>query len=360
MVFPTRQYQTSRPLHAAPLTLPSSVTRTVYQDIDEFAAALRGTDGCFIRTAPSALHWWIDGVDLTTASMQHLHAGGAFTFAGRGKPGTLTFHLPLTQVATVRVNGQLLEPDCFVVLREDHPFVWSVSDASQWASVAVPLDHALAASVLSNSVSNGTVRHRVSKEALDEVRELIQCAYSVDGAAAVGDIDSALTYALEQSVPVDPGQRIGRPQLSRSRVIARVLALMDEKQGQPLFIDDLCRATKVSERALRNMFQEFFGVGPMRLLKVRQLHEIRAALMRTHPRVDTVTHIAARFGVFDPSLLARNYKALFGESPSKTLQRLPTGSPERIRVDWLKHASRIFMQSESETISHGCGPGEWR
>ncbi len=34
---------------------------------------------------------------------------------------------------------------------------------------------------------------------------------------------------------------------------------MNAHEGQPLFIDDLCRATQVSERALRNIFHEFFG-----------------------------------------------------------------------------------------------------
>ena len=87
-----------------------------------------------------------------------------------------------------------------------------------------------------------------------------------------------------------------------------------------MFIQDLCRAADVSERTLRNIFQEYFGVGPMRLLKMRQLHEIRAALLTADPVHDTVASIAGRFGVWDFSLFARNYKALFGESPSETLR----------------------------------------
>ncbi|MFC4311701.1 helix-turn-helix domain-containing protein [Steroidobacter flavus] len=327
------------------------MTRIVYQDIDEFADALRGTIGCFIRTAPSAAHWWIDGLELATASMQHLHTGGPFTFAGRGKPGTLTFHVPLTNIGTVRVNGQILDADSFVVLREDRPFLWSVSDASHWASVSVPLNHTVVTSALASGAPNGTVRRRTSAEVLDGVKRLIESARGMDVASADGEIASALIHALKQSVPADPGPRIGRPQLSRSIVISSALAFMNANEGQPVFIDDLCRATHVSERALRNMFHEFFGVGPMRLLKVRQLHEIRAALLRTQPRLDTVTHIAARFGVFDPSLLARNYKTLFGESPSKTLRRASTGeSQARMRVGWLKHASRIFLDGDSGSM----------
>jgi AraC family ethanolamine operon transcriptional activator len=327
------------------------VTRIVYQDIDEFADALRGTVGCFIRTAPSDSHWWIDGIELASSSMQHLHTGGPFTFAGRGKPGTVTFQVPLTHLGTVRVNGQILDAESFVVLREDRPFLWSVSDTSQWASVSVPLSHALATSVLEDGMSNGTVRRRTSPQMLQAVKRLIDAARLMDVATADREIASGLLHALKHSVPADAGPRIGRPQLSRSIVISTALGFMNANEGQPVFIDDLCRATQVSERALRNMFHEFFGVGPMRLLKVRQLHEIRAALLRTQPQLDTVTHIAARFGVFDPSLLARNYKVLFGESPSRTLRRAPSGgTQERMRVGWLKCASRIFLDEDSAAM----------
>lgn len=341
-----------RVIDAALLTHKTSVTRIVYQDSDEFADAMNGTVGSFIRTAPSASHWWIESVDLAASSMQQLQTGGPFTFAGSGKVGTLTFHVPLTEGGTVRVNGQILTADSFVMLRGEHPFVWSGSSAYQWLTLAVPLNHTLATSALLNVSPSETICRRTSSVLLDGVRRFIHRALFTAPSetmnatwrhSAEEEIAAALTHAVNQSVPAGPGQRIGRPQFSRSRVIANVLVLMHSNGGQPLFIDDLCRVTQVSERALRNMFHEFFSVGPMRLLKLRQLHEIRAALLRTQPQLGTVTHIAARFGVFDPSLLARNYKALFGESPSRTLRRPPIESAERVRVDWLRHASRIFL-----------------
>lgn len=53
--------------------------------------------------------------------------------------------------------------------------------------------------------------------------------------------------------------------------------------------------------------------------RVDQLYSIRAALLRSGPTRDTVTGIAARYGVTDFSLFTRNYKALFGEAPARTL-----------------------------------------
>lgn len=330
------------------------MTRIVYQDIDEFAGAMRGTVGSFIRTARSSVHWSIDGIELATSSIQHLQTGGPFTFAGKGQAGHLTFYVPLTEAGTVRVNGHILNANSFVVLREECPFVWSGSHACQWAAIAVPLGHTLAASLASSDSHHPAIQRRTSKTLLDELRHLIMSlAPSTDLHAADNDdssrrqvetqIDRALIRAVEHSVPADPLHRFGRPQFSRPKIIARALTLMHDYEGQPVFIVDLCRATQVSERALRNIFHEFFGVGPMKLLKARQLHEIRAALLSAQPGSKTVTQVATRYGAFDPSLLARNYKEMFAETPSQTLYRVPADSAGSPRMGWLRHASKIFL-----------------
>jgi AraC-like DNA-binding protein len=91
----------------------------------------------------------------------------------------------------------------------------------------------------------------------------------------------------------------------------------------------------------------------MRLLKVRQLHEIRAVLLRADSDRDTVSRIAARLGIWDFSLFARNYKAMFGESPSRTLRtpasavpRGGSGCPALIAIQWAKHrTSECFKRT---------------
>jgi AraC-like DNA-binding protein len=148
-------------------------------------------------------------------------------------------------------------------------------------------------------------------------------------------------------------RRVGRPQVRRSRIIADMLALIEAKQGNSLLIEDFCQATSVSERTLRNIFQEFFGVAPMRLVKVRQLLEIRRALLASDPAHDTVAKIAARFGVWDFSLFARKYRALYGESPSKTLRRPPPKSSTAVDATWLAHAARRFAHFEAESRNRG-------
>ena len=79
----------------------------------------------------------------------------------------------------------------------------------------------------------------------------------------------------------------------------------------------------------------------------------------SQPIADTVTKIAARFGVWDFSLFARNYRALYGEAPSQTLRK-PRDRANALREDegmtptWIAFAARQFalqqpMQGAGET-----------
>ena len=150
------------------------------------------------------------------------------------------------------------------------------------------------------------------------------------------EIIAAVSHAIAASSRPLPRQ-VGRPSFARARIIAKVLALTEASAGAPLLTDDLCRAAGVAERTLRNIFHEYFGVGPVRFLKVHQLRKIRAALLAANPARDTVTRIAMRFGISDLSLFSYNYKALFGESPSHSLRIASrrTQRPLNARDPWL-------------------------
>jgi AraC family ethanolamine operon transcriptional activator len=333
------------------------MARLVFRDFDEFAEAITGVDGRFIPTARSTSEWWTEAVRPGSVSLQQIQIGSATTFAGDGELGRYTLGLPMTDPTQIRIDGHFLEDDAFILLHEDQPFTFTGQDVVRWAGVSVPTDTALIDRELFASLRSGSgPRMRTALPYLDRLRWVTERAISssIDFtepaaiAAAEEEVAICFTHVLERSMKVQD-RHVGRPQFSRSRVIARTLSLIEANEGQPLFVDDLCRATQVSERTLRNIFHEFFGVGPMRLLKVRQLREIRAALLRADPQRDTVTRIAARFGIWDFSLFARNYKALFGESPSRTLRTPPNDLKARSSLSWLHYASKIFIDDMRAT-----------
>ncbi|CAD5110477.1 helix-turn-helix domain-containing protein [Zestomonas carbonaria] len=113
----------------------------------------------------------------------------------------------------------------------------------------------------------------------------------------------------------------GRQRISRREIITKVLKVLPRKENKPLRLVDLCKLAGVSERTLRSIFLETFGIGPCRYLRLRRLHLLRAALAVATPSHATVAGIAARFGYSDCGRMATEYHALFGEYPSQTLSR---------------------------------------
>lgn len=90
----------------------------------------------------------------------------------------------------------------------------------------------------------------------------------------------------------------------------------------------------------------------MRFVKARQLRAIREALLAADPTHETVTRIATRFGVWDFSLFARNYKALFGELPSNTLRTVPKPAQRELTGcdTWLHYAARVFESEACDIV----------
>lgn len=332
------------------------MSRIIFRDFDEFAAAINGISGRFVSTARPQTDWWVQAWPAGRVAIQQVQIGGAATFVGDGSDKAITLGIPVATRQRIRIDGQFIADNSFIVGKANQPFTFAAAQATQWAGIQVPLDHALLAPELLDSLNANASRGTHAQTPLPYVtsaRRLISRLFADDGsidlsAAAVAgameeEIMAVTSHVLEASSKAQRA-RVGRPRFSRGTIVARALEVIEENEGQPLLLRDLCRATQVSERTLRNIFQEYFGVGPMRMLKVNQLSEIRAALMAAEPGEKTITSIVTHFGVWDFSSFARNYKALYGETASETLRRPAVRNhyPGTAHASWMRFASRKF------------------
>ena len=96
------------------------------------------------------------------------------------------------------------------------------------------------------------------------------------------------------------------------------LRFLELRHEEAVRTEDLCAATGVSERTLRNVFHNYLGMSPHRYLMVRRLHAIRSGIRQAAPE-DTITRICARFGVWDFGRFSQQYRLFFGELPSRSL-----------------------------------------
>jgi len=90
--------------------------------------------------------------------------------------------------------------------------------------------------------------------------------------------------------------------------------------SRPITIEDLCRVTGASTRALFKTFKETRGFSPMTFAKRVRLTRARGMLSSGNPDI-TVTGVALRCGFVNLGHFAAQYRRAFAELPSETLAR---------------------------------------
>jgi len=108
-------------------------------------------------------------------------------------------------------------------------------------------------------------------------------------------------------------------------IVARFEEYLEANSDRPLYLTEVCAALGTAERTLRSACEEHLGMGPIRYLILRRMHLVRRALLRASSSTATVTQIVSDHGFWELGRFAVQYKVLFGESPSMTLQRPPDG-----------------------------------
>jgi AraC-like DNA-binding protein len=106
-------------------------------------------------------------------------------------------------------------------------------------------------------------------------------------------------------------------------IVAKFEEFLEANPNTPLYLPEICAAVGAAERTLRIACEEHLGMGPIRYLALRRMHLVRRALLRSVSSTTTVTRIATDHGFWELGRFAVSYRALFGETPSVTLQRPP-------------------------------------
>lgn len=95
---------------------------------------------------------------------------------------------------------------------------------------------------------------------------------------------------------------------------------MRENLDRSVTILDLSRACSMPSRTLINAFEAITGFSPMDYLKRLRLSAVNQTLRRSGKSVTRVSDVATDWGFWHMGHFARDYRAMFGESPSQTLR----------------------------------------
>ena len=107
------------------------------------------------------------------------------------------------------------------------------------------------------------------------------------------------------------------------KIVSRFEEYLEANPNRPLHLPEICMAVGAAERTLRNACAANLGMGPIRYLALRRMHLVHRALLLADHRSITVTQVATDHGFWELGRFSVVYRAMFGETPSATLHRLP-------------------------------------
>lgn len=129
--------------------------------------------------------------------------------------------------------------------------------------------------------------------------------------------DAFLSHVLD-ALEQGPVERISPS--ARKRVVDRARDVIAAHDGEPIAIPTLCHQIGVSRRKLQYCFQDCLGISPGVYIRLFRLNAIHRTLSYGNDSM-RVQDEAVRWGFFHLGHFCSDYRRLFGERPSDTLNR---------------------------------------
>jgi AraC family ethanolamine operon transcriptional activator len=305
------------------------------QDFQEMEHALSAWDHCYAQVSPGAFRGSIFSTQIGSLAIFRNRWERAIHYLGIAPAGTIGLAISLTQTGIAHWMGEKVGFNDVIIQRPGSEAEYI--SASVWDSVVFAIPEAEFAQCIAS------LTHDDPDEML-KAHGVIRLSPEV--AAQLREISMAYLHAAER-----PLARLGEPsplpEMARSTVERVALALVDSWRSsktkprhrrqqsllrraeefcehhanQPLRIGELCSELSASERTLRYAFQELTGNSPLDYLKMQRLNRTRRALHTGDPAKTQVKQVALENGFFHLGHFSRDYKNLFGELPTQTIQR---------------------------------------
>jgi AraC family ethanolamine operon transcriptional activator len=299
-------------------------------DCDELSESLAHTEQEFrqLQSGDFAGQW--RRLELPGVSIVQDHVSHAIYNSAAIPEGFAIAFIPIKQRGTLTMEGHNWDDaGIFLCGPNTRPILTIPSD---FVSYTVEFDLAILRRTANSCgwtlfPEHVAVGHLASAPMRAAATELISAAYCTTGVCVdqtpqqrVDRFLSGWSDLLRQSFgQPDP---IDRSTLSqRRRATLNAANYMTTHICEDISLTDLCEAAGVTDRTLRNGFQEMFCMSPMRWLKRERLSAARRDLKAADPELQLVRTIAIKYGFSQFAHFATDYRALFGESPSETLRR---------------------------------------
>ena len=306
----------------------------LFTDFDAFAGSVRGGDWTMMLHNPARRSWEINVAHIAGIQVQVGRLGSGNIVEGQSTGDGTILYLKLSDACTYSASGRPIDPGSFMILEPGCQFCLSSNSVHDWCSILIPtvaLERTRASGEPSSASEKTTCRvtrpiHRVANRFRRTVQEIMATAakYPQLESSPAARVASAGLLTLGSSIVGQRHEReshkAGRPKVPRAEIIRRSLELLEACGTERVLVRDLAAGASMSERTIRTAFVEHYGVGPVRYLQLRNLHQVRRALRAADPEEVTVADVLLQHGEWEFGRFASRYKRLFGELPSETLR----------------------------------------
>lgn len=304
---------------------------SIFHDFDAYAEELKHADMKSMMQERLRSCWEIHLDSFGEFEFQIGIEGSGIITEGAGHSAGLSVFVPLGEPRVHSANGHVLSNDSLFIVEPGADFCLASSANNQWCSLYIPLS-------CIESLSPGFVptHHSLVLRAHDsegkQLRKLLhRLAHAISTRPCIFEEEEttdAVVKELQESLlclfhdnSSGPPSVGGRPAYSRHEVIRRANDCLAAAGEKSLSIQQFAHACGVSERTLREVFKQCFGVSPLRYLQIRQLHQVRRSLL-TDRDIRKVSDALTRHGTWEFGRFARRYRDFFGELPSETFRRV--------------------------------------
>lgn len=303
----------------------------LFPEFEAYTSALRDIDVRVMLPKLISPFWQISSVALGDVFVQYGREGSGTIADGAVRPGGRMCFIPMT--GHYRGNGTLMNEGSVLLGDSGAEFAIAVPERHDWFTLFLPDD-------TTKPSTDDHADHRppsyaqvkqLGSGAVNRIRSVVQSLFEavrieptvLSSPLALQSLRDNLSTACRplQSPTPSLSPLIGRTRVSRQDVLRAIRLSLEQFPDRWPSLRELAGASHVSERTIRNIFHDQYGVSPRRFLMLHRMHEARAALRSASPATTTVTAVAARFGFWHFGRFAARYRRLFGERPSETLSK---------------------------------------
>jgi AraC family ethanolamine operon transcriptional activator len=300
-----------------------------FQDFDEMAVvAASAWDQRYRKIGKGQDSGFARQLNMASAQLSHIGWESGLLIETGTPTGSIGFVIQVAGDRRLRMNGQVLGRNQIALLHA--PKAYDLLNAQNTTYMVLAVDaeqvlrHAQAhwgqLPVRLDAFSTFTVEANSQQGYLSSLmRQHLELAYAkpelLNDPGIQELLIDELLDAIFLSCSIPPAQK---SPAKRHLAAKKAAQYIKDHVDETVTLRSMCEHTGTSERSLRQGFLERFGVTPKTYIKHFRLHQLRDRLRDPANEDATITESAARLGLTHLGRLPGEYKALFGELPSKT------------------------------------------